>query len=556
MTGRHQVRQYDSAGKDEGERRLTVFYHIPKCGGCSVSNFLSKSFGDGHYGRVNYIHEWKGLVDSGFGERADRCLAVSGHASWGIHSLFQVPRDVFYFTMLREPFSLFLSTYNYARMNYCRVLDLWDFLDNYTVDNICVQYLGNNDIECAKDRLESTFFFFGLVEDYDESIAMLARSLNVDNIGFDLRNVSKHVAKSENVDQELREEFYARNRQDVELYEYAKRIFIRRKKETANTKDTGESAKGNINGKSFHEACSEAVQEYHAGNVENALNALIGHKDRSPAAYRALVNYSSELGRDLEALKWLTYGAEEHPDMLAELARFHERQGDRPRALTALDNALARINLTQLPDFPDASWSRSFMRLQLERARILLAMDSFPEALQAYKQAYRACPVAWLPLYEGRRAHNEEPLVSVFRPGYCVGTIRFGPMFSYKTLFDSLTSVPVGRIDHIVHANDDVSDYQSMPGDCFRLPPGRYNHDPKKLDHRIFERAYDAVVIVINLDNLEKFEQIFMLAGGMKTKRRYLFPMKNTMHDLDSRMVLPLDLELMASNAPEGTEHE
>lgn len=84
----HCLQQYSPSGSKKPGDRLVIFYHFPKCGGCTISNIFDIAFGGGHYGRVNCAHEWAALARSDFVARDGDDLAVSGHASWGIHNLF------------------------------------------------------------------------------------------------------------------------------------------------------------------------------------------------------------------------------------------------------------------------------------------------------------------------------------------------------------------------------------------------------------------------------------------------------------------------------------
>ncbi|KAL6059529.1 Capsular polysaccharide biosynthesis protein WcbF [Balamuthia mandrillaris] len=255
-----------------------VFLHIPKTAGSSIKHIVKEicdRSGEvlGHHERYDFLT---------FSARKQRLFCgLSAHLGYGIHEQpeWKLPdREVAYITFLRDPISRTISQYNFSskRLNQSDTtvpLDAW--LDKqehqpfspWANRNPAVSQLtrfwnsetergalsfpsspsrpsssaSNNtsttttkdDLLIAKYRLVHDIQVLGLVERYQESIQVMAFKFGAQRISafrsVQQNNPSTTKAGSkmrvEDLSEEQRRRIVEENRLDVELYEFAVRLF-------------------------------------------------------------------------------------------------------------------------------------------------------------------------------------------------------------------------------------------------------------------------------------------------------------------------------------------
>lgn len=245
------------------ESAVVVFLHIPKTAGISFRRMLKqrlllwppwKYFESREalrYIRVGGFAERLAGLESTAPEGRRAVKYWEGHFGYGIHELFAGP--VSYLTLVRDPVERALSTYRHLqrpevarRHGVPRGIDLAGFIDlrrnwgglhGHYFDNCQVRYLGGErgrpiDVpfgECtdgmlqtALERLES-MPFVGIVEQFDESVAVLQEFLGVRFPYYRRSNVSPDPRGEVPDDAEALAG--AHNRLDRVLYDAATRRF-------------------------------------------------------------------------------------------------------------------------------------------------------------------------------------------------------------------------------------------------------------------------------------------------------------------------------------------
>jgi len=232
----------DSFNKDD----VVIFLHLPKCGGTTLNRLIEWEYNpleifsiDPSFFRWSYARLSRTPI-----ARFRRIRVFKGHMPFGLHQ--RLPRAATYITVLREPVDRAISSYYYARSYkldpYHRIasrLSLEEYIRatrNSNVQTKLVAGLSHDYdflsgecteqmLETAKRNLAEHFSLIGLTERFDESL-VLAKIL----FGWQIRqyanfNVTRARPKKEAVPSAIHELIAERYRFDVQLYEYAERLF-------------------------------------------------------------------------------------------------------------------------------------------------------------------------------------------------------------------------------------------------------------------------------------------------------------------------------------------
>jgi hypothetical protein len=138
--------------------------------------------------------------------------------------------DVAYITLLRDPVQRYLSQYNYWVKKLGKEISFSEYLELPWPQNFQTKKIaGKEDVDLAKEYLADRFFLVGLVERFDEFLLALQRKLRPH--AFDPRYETKNVLSSSTrppvvLDDRVRDAVVARNRLDIELYDFAKNELV------------------------------------------------------------------------------------------------------------------------------------------------------------------------------------------------------------------------------------------------------------------------------------------------------------------------------------------
>ena len=225
-----------------------IFLHIPKSGGMTLWRLINNNY---HDNEVLFIDsfDYEGSFEKLFSivrNNPDQLKLIGGHIGYGLHK--KLPGDSEYITVLRNPVERIISQYHYITRTpqhylYNQVvskrMSLLDYVSSDLTREIsndqtrmiagASQDLGIGDnsqyyLELAKKNLQEHFRVAGLLERFDEAVAMFMLELGWENLEFTKQNVTSYSAQpvvKNGVIEVIRE----RNLLDTQLYEYAEKIF-------------------------------------------------------------------------------------------------------------------------------------------------------------------------------------------------------------------------------------------------------------------------------------------------------------------------------------------
>lgn len=244
-----QNQEVEVKSKQSKAEQTVIYLHIPKTGGTTL-----KRIADRHYPRESvYTIERDGTIDEFkklSNSRKSKIRLLRGHQGYGLHKYLPGPST--YFAILRDPIERVVSYYYYIRrspQHYCYDLitsngmSLKDFLESEAdaiADNGQTRLLSGmmesgwevefgectEEVrEAAKENLRKNFAVVGLTEEFDKTLFLLKRTFGWQRLFYARQNVSPKRPKRGNLSQVTLDAVTKVNLFDLELYQYATRIF-------------------------------------------------------------------------------------------------------------------------------------------------------------------------------------------------------------------------------------------------------------------------------------------------------------------------------------------
>ena len=222
---------------------LFIFTHIPKTSGTSLIKELAEpNLGSTKIARIGSFQRLMRGCKEDFN-------FISGHFPYGVHHFTH--RDVKYITFLRDPIDRAVSFYYFVQQDgdnpktrhplcdYAESVSLKDFYLDKQFHNLQTRYtagllfhksytfldslgLENKVLERAISNLRNRYFFFGFLEEREESLQTLARKLKWNKgVKVSPQKKTRLRVKVNDLDNETLQVLKFANRLDQKLYDFA-----------------------------------------------------------------------------------------------------------------------------------------------------------------------------------------------------------------------------------------------------------------------------------------------------------------------------------------------
>ncbi|MGE7636131.1 sulfotransferase family 2 domain-containing protein [Bacillus paramycoides] len=214
------------------EKRLLIYLHIPKTGGTTLKNIIKRQY----HPKEVWFHMEKDMIPK-MEKRGnvDQLKCVGGHCWYGLHEYFE--KQFQYFTMLRNPIDRVISEYYYIlrRPNHnaypqIKNMTLMEFIQNFSLKSSNQQTrrisgsIHNPNLDHAKTNLKNDFVVAGLSEMFDDSIFLMKKAFNWQDISYSKENVTQKRPAIDEISKDILNELKKRNAMDIELYAFAKEL--------------------------------------------------------------------------------------------------------------------------------------------------------------------------------------------------------------------------------------------------------------------------------------------------------------------------------------------
>jgi hypothetical protein len=222
-----------------------VFVHIPKTGGMTFYSMIREIYKPSELHKINpaqeSIEKYKSLPQA----RKDRLKAIYGHMDYGLRDL--LPPDSSFITLMRHPVERVISHYHYVRRTEndpLRELALrsslhdWvahcnlEEMDNGQTRRLSGMSQGVGFGECstemliqARSNIARNFALTGITGRYDETYLLMSKMFGWPIKNYPSINVARRKPEKSDVPAETLRMIEKFNALDMELYDYALRLF-------------------------------------------------------------------------------------------------------------------------------------------------------------------------------------------------------------------------------------------------------------------------------------------------------------------------------------------
>lgn len=369
----------------EGKNAL-VFNHIHKCAGTSFLHMLKTQFGPCYYD-ATYLGSWRELHERLTTEERPR-IAIGGHTAWGMHQMLPPAYHIFYITILRHPLQRFASAYRFGRSRYALWTSMQDFMQGYK-HNFLVGWLGNGSIELARERLLNGYYMFGLIDHFDDFCSLLFKRLDLDPPESVAQNVTPLAEDDIEPDEE--HAFRERNALDIEFYDWAEKLFLKRHGETLVTTPHNEpSASPKKESAAFSFETRELLDQ---GRLDDAIRHIETQEDLTSSHHIYLAALYRDVGEPDKARAAYAKAREMDIESVRWQARYL-RETNPEAAIHALTKALETF-FPIYSDIPDSYLNRFRQEVTLLLADTMADLHPFEKAGKYYRAAFEINPQTW-----------------------------------------------------------------------------------------------------------------------------------------------------------------
>ena len=209
-------------------QRLLVFSHVPKTAGLTMTYLLRRHFGSAHldamYRRGTTAYRPRDFA-------IDRTLypkvrSIAGHSLKPFVDFGDMEHRMWWYTIVREPISRFISHYQHEVEKGGKSLDFITWMKVFRRSNWQVRMLANEEnLEAAKQIVLRKLRFIGLQEQFNASLLMLRERAGITTLNVryhEMRNTSSGEVRQliENDFKRYRNDVIRHNELDLQLYEW------------------------------------------------------------------------------------------------------------------------------------------------------------------------------------------------------------------------------------------------------------------------------------------------------------------------------------------------
>lgn len=218
---------------------LVIFMHIPKTGGSTLRNIIKYQYKKEQIQKLPRRNAMENLISLS-PKKNFKIKCTYGHHRFGIHNYFN--QRFTYITMLRHPVERIISTYYFILENEknqmhekVKNLTFKEFILSPDPDlriqitNHQTRYVSgmkNPDLKLAISNIKQHFSVVGITELYNESLFLMKKKLDWEDISYTKQNMTKNRIEKEEIPKKLIRIIEKNNRLDLQLYEYAKKKLL------------------------------------------------------------------------------------------------------------------------------------------------------------------------------------------------------------------------------------------------------------------------------------------------------------------------------------------
>lgn len=215
-------------------KTLLAFVHIEKAAGTTLIHILRRNY-CGRYMDIRPMTRTREATfmanDLRLAMRINPLLAcIAGHSLTPDSDLESVAPGIRYITLLRDPVDRYISQFRYWNRHLGKNETFAEFLEHQPAWNVQTRKFDNSgDVEGARRRLQEKFFQVGVVEQFDQFLALLRAAL--EPCSFDVRYQAQNTAGSDNRERDellgqYGDEIRRVNADDIELYNFVREELI------------------------------------------------------------------------------------------------------------------------------------------------------------------------------------------------------------------------------------------------------------------------------------------------------------------------------------------
>lgn len=224
--------------KAYNNKEALIFIHIPKAGGTSLRKVLKAWYLDNF--KLHYFDEVNNKLPQKYALEPGICICGHFNAARGFGIEEYYPEAEQFVTFMRDPFELIVSRYYYVKKREREGIsfangkptnlpsDVNEFLESVIHNpdyspNMLSFFPRRLSLSNYKQVIDKYFVFIGFLDDYQNSLYLLAELLGFPRMAAPFENKSERFGE---VDPALRKAFINEHPLEYEVYNYARSRFL------------------------------------------------------------------------------------------------------------------------------------------------------------------------------------------------------------------------------------------------------------------------------------------------------------------------------------------